>query len=120
MLAQLERTKTGAVTPPGKSSPPAAVGKRSRHVSAEVRRVVWSRDQGRCTFVGAAGRCEETGGLEYHHVVPFAANGPTIVDNVQLRCRAHNAYEGALAFGDWRRRIQVKDGKRAAAPSRQS
>ena len=35
-----------------------------------------ARDQGRCAFVGASGRCRETGFLEFHHVEPFADGGP--------------------------------------------
>jgi hypothetical protein len=38
----------------------------------------------------------ETGFLEFHHVVPFAAGGSTTVENIALRCRlrrAHNQYE---------------------------
>ena len=34
-----------------------------------------------------------------HHVVPFAAGGETLVDNLELRCRAHNAYEAEEVFG---------------------
>ena len=67
-----------------------------RHVPAAVKRVVWARDAGRCAFVGVDGRCAETGFLEYHHVVPFAAGGPTSVTNLELRCRAHNEYEATL------------------------
>lgn len=66
---------------------------RSRRIPAAERRPVWTRDDGRCAFVGADGRCSETGFLEFHHVVPFAAGGPGTLDNLQLRCRAHNAYE---------------------------
>lgn len=68
---------------------------RSRRIPAAVRRAVWLRDEGRCAFVGGDGRCGEAGFLEFHHVVPFAAGGPSAVDNLQLRCRAHNAYEAA-------------------------
>jgi hypothetical protein len=46
--------------------------------------------------------------LEFHHVVPFASGGPTTVENLQLRCRAHNAFEGRQIFGDWRRRPGAK------------
>jgi len=52
------------------------------------RRAVWARDEGRCAFVGADGRCRETGWLELHHVVPFARGGPTTARNLELRCRA--------------------------------
>ena len=73
----------------------------SRHVPADVRRAVWARDQGRCTFEGAQGRCTATGHLELHHLVPFARGGPTVFSNLALRCRAHNRFEGELAFGQW-------------------
>jgi HNH endonuclease len=66
---------------------------------AAVRRVVWDRDGGRCAFVGTHGRCTETGFLEFHHVEPFAAGGAPTSQNIQLRCRAHNAYEAELFFG---------------------
>jgi 5-methylcytosine-specific restriction endonuclease McrA len=70
-----------------------------RCAPASVRRIVWARDEGRCAFIGAAGRCRETGRLELHHVVPFARGGPTSAENLQLRCRAHNAYEAEQEFG---------------------
>ncbi|MGQ0568430.1 MAG: HNH endonuclease [Armatimonadota bacterium] len=41
----------------------------------------------------------ERGFLEFHHVVPYAAGGEPAVDNIQLRCRAHNGYEAELDFG---------------------
>jgi hypothetical protein len=54
---------------------PHATGRsaRARYVPAAVRRAVWVRDEGRCAFVGANGRCTERGFLELHHVEPFAA-----------------------------------------------
>jgi hypothetical protein len=73
---------------------------RSRHVEAEVKRVVWARDGGRCAFFAASGhRCGERAFLEYHHVVPFAAGGETTIVNIQLRCRAHNGHEADVFFG---------------------
>ena len=96
LLADLERTKLAATERPratGGSSPG------SRHIPAAVRREVWARDGGQCAFVGANGRCTERGFLEFHHVVPYAAGGPTTVENLRLRCRSHNAYEAELYFG---------------------
>lgn len=66
---------------------------RGRHIPAGVKREVWDRDRGRCVFSGSDGLCGETGFLEYHHRTPFAAGGPATVENLELRCRAHNAYE---------------------------
>lgn len=71
----------------------------ARHVPAAVRRTVWQRDGGCCAFVGSHGRCGEHGFLEFHHVVPFAVGGAATVENIELRCRAHNAYEASLFFG---------------------
>ncbi len=33
------------------------------------------------------------------HVTPYAAGGESTVDNIQLRCRAHNGYEAERYFG---------------------
>jgi hypothetical protein len=128
-IERAERTKVGAAERPrsGASSgsrPQSqgglASGKLSRYVPAEIRRVVWARDHGRCAFVGPAGRCTETGGLEFHHVVPFAKGGPSVPENIELRCRTHNAFEAAEVFGDWRARAAKRPGFRGATLAGQS
>ena len=96
LVEQLERSRCAAARRPRAQSDAPAAGRRA---PAAVRRAVWQRDEGRCAFVGAAGRCRETGWLELHHVVPFARGGPTTVENLALRCRAHNAYEAGRDFG---------------------
>ena len=70
----------------------------SRHVPAAIQRFVWTRDQGRCTFVGPHGRCTETSLLQFHHKDPFAMGGAATADNIYLRCSAHNRYEAELFF----------------------
>lgn len=72
----------------------------TRRVPAAVRRSVWQRDGGRCAFVGAEGRCTETGCLEFHHLQPSADHGPTTIENLSLRCRAHNLHESQLWSGE--------------------
>jgi 5-methylcytosine-specific restriction endonuclease McrA len=96
LLREVERAKLARVDRPHRDR---MAGTRSRQVPAGVRRTVWARDGGRCAFVGTAGRCTETGCLEFHHVVPYAVGGATTVGNLELRCRAHNQYEAALVFG---------------------
>ena len=96
LVAELERVRFGAAAKPRALTPGAAHG---RHVPAAVKRAVWARDGGRCAFVGVDGRCGEHGWLEFHHVVPFADGGETTIDNLQLRCRAHNQYEADLCSG---------------------
>ena len=96
LLVELRKTRHAAVTRPRTSRPCAGD---TRQVSASVKRAVWRRDDGQCAFVGAVGRCTERGFLEYHHRVPFADGGATTVENLELRCRAHNAYEADRWFG---------------------
>jgi hypothetical protein len=98
LLAQLERQKMAA-TQRSRSLPTRT--SHSRHIPAAVRREVWQRDGARCAFVGTAGRCDERGFLELHHVVPFADGGEATAKNIELRCRAHNAYEAELHFGSF-------------------
>jgi hypothetical protein len=105
LVDQLERRRAGAVSRPS-GDRNVAKGIRGRHVRAAVKREVWSRDQGRCAVVGPHGRCSETGFIEYHHVLPLAAGGATEASNLELRCRAHNAYEASTYF---------KNGERADA-----
>jgi len=96
LLSELHRTRHARVDRP-RATP--AAGGTGRHVAAAVKRAVWERDNGRCRFIGAAGRCTERGFLEYHHVIPHAEGGATSAENLELRCRAHNAYESERWFG---------------------
>jgi hypothetical protein len=86
---------------------------RSRMIPAAVKRAVWKRDGGRCAFIGTQGRCGETRWLEFHHVQPFAAGGETSVPNLQLRCRAHNAYEAERSFSADRRETGAETATKA-------
>ncbi len=97
LLEKLAHDKRAATERP-RASRDAAPG--SRHIPAEVRRAVWLRDGGRCAFVGKGGRrCAERSFLEYHHVQPYGVGGQATVDNIALRCRAHNACEADLFYG---------------------
>ena len=97
LIESLERQKFAATKAPRAAR---ATARHSRHIPARVRRAVWRRDDGRCAFVGDAGRrCEARSLLEFHHRSPHAAIGPATVDNVSLRCAAHNRYEAEMYFG---------------------
>ena len=97
LVAELEKTKLAATARPRAQRP---FGVRLAHVAAAIKRVVWKRDGGQCAFVGGTGRCTERGFLENHHVVPEGARRrDQRGDNLQLRCRAHNAYEAEQHFG---------------------
>ena len=101
LLTDLAKTKFAATDRPQRDHGQrkrAGEGKRdSRHVPAEVKRIVWVRDLGRCAFVGKGGhRCEARTFLEFHHVHPYAEGGPPTVANIELRCGRHNRYEWDL------------------------
>lgn len=95
LLQHLERRRFAESRSPRTS---CQLNVRSRYIPATVRREVWRRDRGQCAFVGVAGRCAERGFLEFHHVDPYALGGPSTVENIQLRCRAHNQHEANERF----------------------
>ncbi len=97
LLEDVARRKLAGTTNP---RPGRAPDPRSRHVPAHVKRAVWMRDAGRCAFVAAGGRrCDARSYLEFHHLDPFGHGGPTSVENLSLRCSAHNAHEADRVFG---------------------
>jgi len=89
---------------PSESPPPggSAEGRhpRSRRVAADVMRALYARDQCRRTFVSQDGKhCEARHFLEIDHVKPWARNGASTIDNLRLRCRAHNQLHARQQFG---------------------
>ena len=71
-----------------------------RPMHYKVEFTAWQRDQGQCTYLDERGRrCRETSMLEYHHEQAWALGGATSVDNIALRCRAHNALAAERDFG---------------------
>ena len=96
LIVQLERRRFAAASKPR--------GRRTsgegRYVAASIRRAVWKRDQGRCTFMSASGkRCEERRFLEFDHIEPLARGGGASISGMRLRCRAHNQYEAERVYG---------------------
>ena len=89
-FAQTERPRRSAKKP-----------KSVRTIPATVKRAVKARDEGRCTFANETGeRCPAKSGLEYDHVKPVAKGGETTVENLRLRCRAHNQLAAEQAYGE--------------------
>jgi 5-methylcytosine-specific restriction endonuclease McrA len=101
LIEKYEKRKFGASTqPPTRLRGWSRQGSQARHVPAPVRRAVWERDQGRCTYVGVSGhRCGERKLLELDHVDPVARGGQATVERMRLRCRSHNQHEAERIFG---------------------
>jgi hypothetical protein len=111
LVADLSKRKFAATERPRRSRGQSAG---SRNVPADVKRRVGARDQRRCAFIAPSGRrCDERRFLEFHHVIPYGAGGKATVDNIELRCRAHNGYEADLFYGPGKRRTRgdVRDGR---------
>jgi 5-methylcytosine-specific restriction endonuclease McrA len=105
LIVQLERRKFGArvrkrTDRNGQRARRPAPSAGKRHIPAQVRRAVWERDRGQCSFVSAVGcRCKARRFLEFDHVVPVARGGTATVEGLRLRCRTHNQYEADRVFG---------------------
>ena len=124
LLAKLEKERLGKVSRPRKAKAPATTERTerteqteqteqseqtetapafddpSRYVPQEVRRAVFERDGERCTYVDARGRrCSCRGLLELDHVIPFARGGKPTLENLRVRCRAHNRWYAEQQFG---------------------
>ncbi|MGK5085692.1 HNH endonuclease signature motif containing protein [Bdellovibrionota bacterium FG-1] len=72
-----------------------------RHIPTEIRRQVWARDEGKCTYVATeTGRkCESQFGLEIDHRTPLAKGGGSDPGSLRLLCRQHNQWEAIQHFG---------------------
>jgi 5-methylcytosine-specific restriction endonuclease McrA len=89
-----------------------------RYVPAQVRREVWQRVGGQCTFVGANGhRCESRERLEVDHVDPVAKGGRSTTANLRLCCHAHNHYAADSTFGAGFMRRKRDQKQRRSAPA---
>jgi hypothetical protein len=96
LLDKVEARKFGKARRPRAAK--ASRGKRT--VSRAARREALARDGMRCSFVSEDGRrCEETGFLEFDHVVPVALGGEASIDGVRVLCRWHNQYEAERILG---------------------
>jgi 5-methylcytosine-specific restriction endonuclease McrA len=98
LIKKLERTRFGACERP--RSRPGRTKSGSRHVPLHVKRAVWQRDGGQCTFKSESGRrCEARRGLQFDHVTEYALGGEATLDGIRLRCRGHNQYTAEQTFG---------------------
>jgi hypothetical protein len=75
--------------------------KPSRYIPTEVKRVVWQRDRGKCSYIDplTGKHCDSKHSLEYDHIYPAALGGESSEENLRLRCRTHNQLEALSIYG---------------------
>jgi 5-methylcytosine-specific restriction endonuclease McrA len=96
-VAQLEKRKFGATDRPQRCPRPT---NSARHIPIAVRRAVWERDGGQCTFVSDTGhRCTARRHLQFDHIEPVGRGGDATVSNMRLLCHTHNQYEAERTYG---------------------
>lgn len=99
-IERLEAKRFGKTKNPRKSIEETDTSPSSRHIPAAVKRAVFERDKGQCTFVDRDGhRCTERSRLEFHHLKPYGRCGDHSVKNIQLACRTHNNYWAEHDYG---------------------
>ena len=97
LIAKMEHVRFGACERPRKGE---ATSNDPRYVSHAVKREVWQRDGGQCTYESDSGhRCEARGDVEFDHVNEVARGGEATADNLRLRCRGHNQHAAEQTFG---------------------
>ena len=66
----------------------------SRSIPSSLRKYIWERDQGRCTYVHyeTKRRCSSKYLLQIDHIQPFSLGGRTEKENLRLLCAGHNQY----------------------------
>ena len=96
-----------------RASSEGATAPGSRHIPNAVKREVVLRDGGACAFVAADGRrCGSRLFLELHHRAAWGKGGPHTVDNIELRCRAHNLLAAREDYGAEHMQTWMIDGSR--------
>ncbi len=93
-----ERFATGRRARPAPTGD--ASGSSSRHIPDAIKREVFERDAGRCSFTDEHGRrCGETGALEFDHRDGFARAPVHRADRIRLLCHAHNQHAADRMYG---------------------
>jgi 5-methylcytosine-specific restriction endonuclease McrA len=82
------------------SGPQVQDSRPSRHIPDAIKREVFERDEGRCTFVDDTGRrCADTVTVEFDHIEGFARNPRHDPSSMRLLCRAHNLDAAERMYG---------------------
>jgi hypothetical protein len=98
LVLDRHRKRKGLTERPRKG--PAQIPDGGRAVPAAVKREVWERDHGRCTWLMADGKiCGSARQVEFDHDLEIALGGESTAGNVRLLCKAHNLMKAELHLG---------------------
>jgi hypothetical protein len=97
-------------------STPTPASNPKRRCPAAVARAVFLRDGRQCSYVSPDGRrCSARRCLELDHVDPWAVGGESTIENLRLRCRAHNQRYARQYYGRSRVEAAVQHARRRRA-----
>jgi 5-methylcytosine-specific restriction endonuclease McrA len=95
--ALTDRPRPPADQPRAQSETPS---ENARYVPAAIKRAVWERDQGRCTWPMGDGKvCGSRHRLEFDHDFEVALGGKSTFGNMGLLCQSHNLMKAEQRFG---------------------
>ncbi len=90
--AQPDSAQLNLTLDSGNSNASPTDDKHLRYIPKQIRRAVYERDDGRCTFTDpATGRQCSSRRVQLHHINPWCKGGPHTAANLTLRCHAHNS-----------------------------
>ena len=92
-----DRRAAAGTKPAGAATPTAKPCASGRAIPAAVKRQVWQRDGGRCSYLDrrTGRRCNSRHLIEIDHIVPYALGGDADPGNLRLLCRAHHRHRHA-------------------------
>ncbi len=61
-------------------------------IKAELKHLIFKRDQGQCRFHMGPKRCQSRVHLECHHIVPVSQGGEDTAENLILLCSSHHQW----------------------------
>ena len=98
-------SKPAAPVAGGITSAPKRCAAIGRAIPAGVRRRVWQRDQGRCSYEDPVSgrRCGSRHLIQVDHIFPYALGGDAEVPNLRLLCFAHHRLRHAARVNGERR-----------------
>jgi hypothetical protein len=98
-LERLEARRFGLTSKPRTDVATSDQGAGPRSIPAAIRRAVFRRDGGQCTYRDRQGhRCAERHDLQYHHRHPHGYGGDRSMANIAMLCGPHNRLIAEIDF----------------------